>query len=77
LKEIIFDYSLLKEEIAEKYGSNEKMNKNTNITNTTFSGKINNKVEFKQSEMIQIIKALDGDMSDIPKYFFNISVKKT
>jgi hypothetical protein len=27
--------------------------------------------------MIQIIKALDGDMSDIPKYFFNISVKKT
>lgn len=67
---IHFDYSKLKGRICEKYGTILEFTQQTGINRSSFSGKLNNKVEFSQKEILKISKALEIPDHEIPIYFF-------
>lgn len=74
-QEIIFDYSLLKGKIKEKFDSNKNFAKKLGISEATLSYKLNHKIQFSQSEIIKIVELLDVNKEDINKYFFNTNVR--
>lgn len=65
-----FDYSKLLGKIKEKKYTNERFAKALGIGVDTFSGRINNKSEFKQCEMIKACILLDIPLSKLHLYFF-------
>lgn len=62
----IKEFGLTQAEVAQKIGT----------TPTSFSLKINNRVQFQQNEILKIAELLELDMSEIGFYFFTRSVKK-
>ena len=65
-----FDYSSLSGKIVEKFGTQYKFAERLGIAERTLSLKLNSKVYWKNSEIVEICKLLDIDKDDIPKYFF-------
>lgn len=65
-----FDYSKLLGKIKEKKYTNERFAKALGLGSDTFSGRINNKTEFKQREMITACLLLDVPLCDLHLYFF-------
>ena len=72
----VYDYSKLKGRITEKLGSQSNFAKKMKLSETTIYSKLNSKIEFKQSEIIDACKLLDIPEDELRKYFFTQLVKK-
>lgn len=66
----MWDYSRLKGRTKEVGLRQEDIGGDIGLTPTTYSLKLNNKAEFKQSEIEDICKLLEIPFVDIPSYFF-------
>lgn len=79
MSSVVYDYSLLRGKIVEKFGSIgnfvEHMREKGNfVTYVQFSKKMNNKNGFVQCEIDSISKVLDIPESEIYEYFFRKQV---
>lgn len=70
-----YDYSKLKGRIVEKYGNNAKFAKDMNWSEKTLSCKLNNKVAWRQPEIVRAIQLLSLKEEDITGYFFKPKVQ--
>ena len=70
-----YDYSRLKGKIIENYGSNAKFAEDMEWSERTLSLKLNNKVAWKQPEIVKAIDLLSLDENDITGYFFKLKVQ--
>ncbi len=71
--EYIYNYSKLKGRITEKLGNQGLFAKKMNLSDTTIYNKLNGKIEFKQSEIVDACKILDIPEEEIKQYFFCIN----
>jgi transcriptional regulator with XRE-family HTH domain len=65
-----FDYSKLRGRIVEKYGSISAFAKATNVSFVTASNRLNNKTEWKSSDIMEAAEVLDIALDDVRDYFF-------
>lgn len=70
-----FDYSVLNGKIVEKYGSRCNFALAMKLSERSLSLKLNNKVGWKDREIIKAVKLLGIKKSDIASYFFNTKVQ--
>lgn len=71
---VSFCYNKLRGKIKEMCGTNLKFAKLMGISNASTSAKLNNKSEFSQSEIFKAAEILHLEHSEIPTYFFTLSV---
>lgn len=64
-----FDYSALRGRIVEHFGSMAAFASAINISRSSVSQKINNKIDWKQTEIEKARVALKISVPDVPKYF--------
>lgn len=74
MSKTIFDYSLLKGKIKEKYDTNKDFAKVLDMSESTISYKLSNKVGFSQEEIMSWSMLLSIPVEEINKYFFTIKV---
>lgn len=67
----MFDYSKLEGKITEVYKSNYKFAEALGISKASISSKLNNKVDFTQSEIRKAIILLKIPENEVSLYFFN------
>lgn len=72
-----FDYRKLKGKIKEKFDTQDNFAKALGISRTSLSFKLNNRVDFTQSEMTKSYELLDVKRQEIAEYFFNLKVQKS
>lgn len=65
-----YNYNKLKGRITEKVGNQSNFAKKMNLSDVTIYSKMNGKIEFKQSEILDACKILDISEEEIRKYFF-------
>lgn len=70
-----FNYNKLKGKIVEKFGSQQEFAKAMKWSERTLSLKINGKRPWKQPDIMQAIKLLGLNDSDIQEYFFTMEVQ--
>ena len=70
----IFDYQKLKGRIVEKKENQENLANEMGITKTTLNFKLNNKISFKQYEIITLGKLLEIPKDELAEYFFTLKV---
>lgn len=70
-----FDYSNLSGRIVQEYGTQYNFAKAMGISERSLSLKLNSKVFWKNSEIIEACNLLKIDQVDIPKYFFKEKVQ--
>ena len=69
-----YDYSSLLGKITEKYGTQYNFAIAMGLSERTVSLKLNDKVTWKDDEILKAVNVLELDLQDIPKYFFNVKV---
>ena len=69
-----FCYNKLHGRITEICGTQENFGKLMGLSSATISAKLNNKSEFTQPEILNAVKILNLQTSDIPLYFFTPKV---
>lgn len=74
---IVFDYSKLKGRIVEILDNQSNYAKLLNLSETSITNKLNNKVDFSQTEIFKSIKILNIDLKEINAYFFTPKVEKS
>lgn len=67
---IIYDYSKLLGKIIEKFGNKSNFASKMKLSERTISLKLNNKVEFKQKEIVNACYLLDIPIEQVYMYFF-------
>jgi len=72
-----FDYSKLRGRIKELYKTETEFAKELGLSTVSLSGRLNNKLNFEQSEMLKIGEMLNIDKEDLHNYFFTRQIKKT
>ena len=70
-----YDYSKLLGRIKEKFGTNGCFAREMDMSERSFSLKVNNKVPFKQPEIVKACSLLEIADEDIPAYFFTAKVQ--
>ncbi len=70
-----YNYKKLLGKIVEVYGTQYEFAKALNVSEHTLSSKLNNKVNFKQSEITKICELLDIASTEISNYFFTEKVQ--
>lgn len=70
-----YDYSKLVGKIAEKFRTQGRFSAAMGMSERTLSLKMNNKIDFKQDEIIKACEILEIEHSEIPAYFFNRNVQ--
>lgn len=70
----MFDYSKLTGRIIEKFKTQSAFAAQMKMSGNTWSNKINNRIDFKSSEMHRAVKLLGLTAADIPEYFFTPKV---
>lgn len=73
-KKYIFDYQKLKGRIVEKKEKQENLANEMSITKTTLNFKLNNKIPFKQQDIIMLSNILEIPKNEIADYFFTLKV---
>lgn len=73
----MYNYDKLRGKIIEKYRTNGNFANALNISERTLSLKLNNQIDFKQTEILKIIKLLSLEIKDIQDYFFKLKVQDT
>lgn len=71
-----YDYSKLKGRIVEKYGTQAALAKEIGWSERTLSLKLTGKIAFSQSDIEEMVKALNLNRKDIQPYFFAINVQR-
>lgn len=71
-----FDYSRLRGKIRELFGTQEAFAKEIGMSSASLSAKLNNQVDFSQSEINRAAELLEIDTKYIPVYFFTAKVKE-
>lgn len=71
-----FNYSKLRGKIKEVFNTQEKFAREMDISTTTLSAKLNNKIQLSQSEIEKTVELLKIDKEDIPVYFFDVEVQE-
>lgn len=74
---MIFDYSKLRGLAREKGKTQESIAAMIGVKEGTYSQKINNNSEFRQSEILRICDLLDIPPEQIHTYFFTAEVQKS
>lgn len=69
-----YDYSSLLGRITEKCGTQYNFSIAMGLSERTISLKLNDKVSWKDDEILKAIAVLEIDPKDISKYFFNAKV---
>lgn len=69
------DYTLLFKRIKEICGTRAAFAEAMGLSERSVSLKLNNKREWKQSEMLKACEVLEADTAVIPKLFFSTSEK--
>ena len=72
-----FDYSKLRGRAREMTKTQESLAMVSGMKEATYSQKINNNSEFKQSEILQICEALNIPHDQIHAYFFTQAVQES
>lgn len=70
-----FNYSKLRGRIIEKFGTIEAFAQATNLSMTTISKYLNNKVPWKQTSINDAVRVLDIKPEEISLYFFTPDVQ--
>lgn len=70
------DYTKLTNKIKEKFNCDVNFAIKMGFSERTLSLKLNNKSEFKQSEILKACKLLNISNKDINSYFFTPKVQK-
>lgn len=71
-----FNYSKLKGKIVEKYGTQAAFCNAMGMSERTLTLKLNNRVDWKQSEIIKACELLDIPPNEVNDYFFSIKVQQ-
>lgn len=66
----MYDYSKLLGRMRERGKTLEQLSVDIGINVSTLSGKLHNKSEFRQDEMLSICNSLKINTAEIEKYFF-------
>lgn len=69
-----FCYNKLRGRIKEICGSDCKFAEQMGLSKSAISAKLNNKSEFSQPEILKAVEILDLEHTEIPIYFFTLSV---
>lgn len=69
------DYSILLGRITEKCGTQATFAGAMGLSERTISLKLNNKVSWKDEEIVKAIDILELSLEDIPTYFFKFKDK--
>ena len=72
---MVFDYSNLSGRIVAKYGTQYNFAIAIGLSERSLSLKLNNKVPWKNTEIMKAVELLDINPEDIPAYFFNHKVQ--
>ena len=70
-----YDYSKLRGKITEKFGNQTEFARQMKWSDRTLSLKLNNKVFWKQPEILMAVDLLKLKDSDIQDYFFTVKVQ--
>ena len=70
-----FNYNKLKGRIVEIFGNQTEFAKAMEWSDRTLSLKLNDKVSWKQSDILKAIILLKLSENDIQDYFFNLKVQ--
>ena len=70
-----FNYGKLKGRIIEKFGSQKAFAEFLGWSEGKLSKKLNNKIEFYQSEIVLFMELLDIAFDEIVLYFFTLYVQ--
>lgn len=71
-----FEYNRLRGRIVEKYGDQKRFAQAIGLSERTLSLKMNNKLFWKQDEIMSACQLLEIGVSDISHYFFEPKVQK-
>lgn len=71
------NYNKLKGRITEKFGTQTNFSKALNVSERTLSLKLNNEIDWKQSEICKAASLLDFPAEEITAYFFTPDVQNT
>ena len=72
----MFDYNKLRGKIREVFGTQERFAAAINLSNTSVSQKLNNKVEWSQDEIHKSVEVLKIPKEEISAYFFDSVVQE-
>lgn len=72
-----YNYNKIRGKIIEEFGSNADFAKAMEISTTTLSNKLNNKVPWTQIDIEKAIKILGINSKEINQYFFTPKIQKT
>lgn len=75
MEKMSFNYDKLNGRIVEKCGKQSVFASMMGLSEHTISVKLNNKVSFKQEEILKACRVLSIPNKDIPAYFFAIDVQ--
>lgn len=70
-----FNYSKLRGRIVEKFGCQSEFAKEMMWSERTLSLKLNGKVPWKQTDILNAVSLLELSEDDIQEYFFTIEVQ--
>lgn len=73
MNRLIYDYSKLNGKIVEVFKTKKKYAKAIGLSETSVIHKLNNTIEFKQSEIRKSCEVLNIDTKEIPLYFFSVT----
>ena len=73
---ILHNYSKLVGRITEKFGTQAEFAKAMKLSERSISLKLNNKIEWKQDEILRASKLLGFPQIEISDYFFKFRIKK-
>lgn len=71
-----FNYNKLRGRIVEIYGSQIEFAKAMQWSERTLSLKMNGKIPWKQTDIVNAVRLLGLSESDIQEYFFSVEVQK-
>ena len=74
MKKYQFNYQKLKGKMVEEKQNQEKLANKLGIAKTTLNFKLNNKIAFKQDEIVELIKVLKIPKEEVWNYFFTVNV---
>jgi len=74
--DVAFDYSKLRGKIKEVYGQQDKFADAIELGRVSLSKRLNNSLEFSQTEIKKSCSALGISAQDMPDYFFAEKVQK-
>lgn len=73
---MMFDYGKLNTRISSLFGCNVNFAIKMGFSERTLSLKLNNKVDFRQKEILKACELLEIPLSEVKDYFFDIFVQK-